>query len=64
VPVVVGLVAALDALLGHVPLPELQRLVVVEVDGGPEPLLGQAVAAVVEAAVSSSQAKSIAPCLK
>ncbi len=50
VPVVVGLVAALDARLGDVALPELDRLVVVEVGRRPEPVLGQAVAAVLDRA--------------
>ena len=48
VPVVVGQPAALDPVLGHAHLvvPELGRLVVVGVDGHPEPVLGEAEPAV------------------
>ena len=45
-------------------LPQLERLVVVEIDGGPEPFGIEAVAALVDGLVSSVQANSMAPFLK
>ena len=62
-PVVVFLAAALDALAGQESRPELERLVVVVVDRGPQPLGVEAVAAS-STEVSSSHASGMAPCFE